>query len=181
MKGHGLVHCYFPWAVQHYYSQVLAFTNKLGLRLVHFCAKHRPGFFVKVYCVYCDCQSEGISGISLFTRKYKSIRLAEWLPLSTLDHEVPDFNPVRGGIQLLTVSVSVSPPPTPLPPPHHLLLACLKSERKIAVCYQSYVPNKSLYQRDKRGYPNNKFLILHKNMLWVLARSASAPLVPRHF
>ena len=34
MKGRGLVQYYFPWTAQPYYYQVLAFTNKRGLRLV---------------------------------------------------------------------------------------------------------------------------------------------------
>ena len=35
MQGHGLGEYYFPWSAQHYYNQVLAFTNMFGLRLAH--------------------------------------------------------------------------------------------------------------------------------------------------
>ena len=35
MKGHGLVQCYFPCTAQRYYNQVLAFINKLSLRIAH--------------------------------------------------------------------------------------------------------------------------------------------------
>ena len=35
MKGHKVVQGYFPWTAPRFYNQVLAFTNKLDLRLAH--------------------------------------------------------------------------------------------------------------------------------------------------
>ena len=46
MKGHERVQYHFPWTAQHYYNQVLAFTNKLGLRLAQIVFQAQTKLFV---------------------------------------------------------------------------------------------------------------------------------------